>query len=217
MITSSCAKLHDDVAGSKPTTNSSSRIGWSGKVAGNVFSAAALVLMPISKDLKLTRVIYRYIWWCDESWMSQKRWGCRCYMLHWEPVTDHSLSTSQESTSQSFLLRDAHSSFFFLKMASRKDKPLLLSAMLGSKDELVVMRLFCTDWSLSTVEIEVEGVDENVKESYYSVSLYMADIKVAKSKKSKPQSSVVKLEWKENNQMWVVLWLCSSLRSMFIS
>ena len=88
--------------------------------------------------------------------------------------------------------------------------------MLGSKDELVVMQLFCTDWSLSTVDIEVEGVDENVKKSY-SVSLYVADIKVAKSKKSKSQSSVVKLEWKENNQMWVVLWLCSSLRSMFIS
>ena len=47
-------------------------------------------------------------------------------------------------------------------------------------------------------DIEVEGVD---KESYYSVSLYVADIKAAKSKKSKPQSSVVKLEWKENNQM----------------
>ena len=48
------------------------------------------------------------------------------------------------------------------------------------------------------LDIEVESVD---KESYYSVSLYVADIKVAKSKKSKPQSSVVKLEWKENNQM----------------
>ena len=86
-------------------------------------------------------------------------------------------------------------------MATQKDKPLLLSAMLGSKHELVVMGLFCTDWSLSTVDIEVEGVGENVKESYYSVSLYVADIKVAKSKKSKSQSSVVKLEWKENNPM----------------
>ena len=51
------------------------------------------------------------------------------------------------------------------------------------------------------LDIEVEGVDENVKETYYSVSLYVADIKVAKSKKSKPQSSVVKLEWKEHNHM----------------
>ena len=42
------------------------------------------------------------------------------------------------------------------------------------------------------LDIEVEGVDENVTESYYSVSLYVADIKVAKSKKSKPQASVVK-------------------------
>ena len=50
------------------------------------------------------------------------------------------------------------------------------------------------------LDIEVEGVDEEAKQSYYFVSLYVAD-KVAKSKKSKPQSSVVKLEWKENNQL----------------
>ena len=54
------------------------------------------------------------------------------------------------------------------------------------------------------LDIEVEGVDEDEKRSYYSVKLYVADIKVAKSKKSKPQSSVVKLEWKENNPMSVV-------------
>ena len=53
---------------------------------------------------------------------------------------------------------------------------------------------------LYLLDIEIEGVDENVKESY-SVSLYVADIKVAKSKKSKSQSSVVKLEWKENKQL----------------
>ena len=51
------------------------------------------------------------------------------------------------------------------------------------------------------LDIEVEGVDEDVNRSYYSVKLYVADLKVAKSKKSKPQSSVVKLEWEENNQM----------------
>ena len=50
------------------------------------------------------------------------------------------------------------------------------------------------------LDIEVEGVAEDVKRSYYSVSLYVADIKVAESKKSKPRSSVVKLEWK-NNQL----------------
>ena len=50
------------------------------------------------------------------------------------------------------------------------------------------------------LDIEVEGVDEDVKRSFYFVSLYVADIKVAESKKSKPRSSVVKLEWK-NNQM----------------
>ena len=48
------------------------------------------------------------------------------------------------------------------------------------------------------IKVELEGVDEDVKRSYYSVSLYVADIKVAKSKKSKLQSSVVKLEWKKN-------------------
>jgi len=51
------------------------------------------------------------------------------------------------------------------------------------------------------LDIEAEGVDEDVKQSHYSVKLYVADIKVAKSKKSKPCSSVVGLEWKENNQI----------------
>ena len=51
------------------------------------------------------------------------------------------------------------------------------------------------------LDIEIEGVDDDVKQSHYSVKLYVADIKVAKSKKSTPQSSVVKFEWKENNQM----------------
>ena len=51
--------------------------------------------------------------------------------------------------------------------------------------------------------IEVEGVAADVKRSYYSVLLYVADNKVAKSTKSKPRSSesVVKWEWKVNNQM----------------
>ena len=93
-------------------------------------------------------------------------------------------------------------------MATRKtDKPLLLSAMLGSKDELAVV--WCDIFPMADfyLDIEVEGVDEDAKQSYYFVSLYVADIKVAKSKKSKPHSSVVKLDWKENNQLWVVLWL----------
>ena len=89
-------------------------------------------------------------------------------------------------------------------MATREtDKPLLLSAMLGSKDGVtMIMRFFLmTDFYL---DIEVEGVDEDTKQSYYFVSLYVADIKVAKSKKSKPESSVVKLDWKENNQLRVI-------------
>jgi len=75
-------------------------------------------------------------------------------------------------------------------MASREtDKPLLLSAILGN------------------IEFEVEDVVEDLKRSYYSALLYVADNKVAESTKSKPQSSVVKLEWKElerkaNNQIW---------------
>ena len=51
------------------------------------------------------------------------------------------------------------------------------------------------------LDIEVEDVDEDVERSFYSVSLYVADNKVAESKKSKPRSSVVKWEWKANNQM----------------
>ena len=107
----------------------------------------------------------------------------------------------------SFLLRNVHSSSLFLHMASRKtDKQLLLSAMLGSKDEAWYDFLSVTDLYL---DIEVEGVDEDAKPSYYSVKLYLADIKVAKSKKSKPQSSVVKLDWKENKPMSVLFWLYS--------
>jgi hypothetical protein len=50
-------------------------------------------------------------------------------------------------------------------------------------------------------DIEVEDVVEDIKRSYYSVSLYVGDDKVAKSKKSKPLSSVVKWEWEANYQM----------------
>jgi hypothetical protein len=86
-------------------------------------------------------------------------------------------------------------------MASRETgKPLLLSAMLASKDEVAMMRLFYTD-SDFYLDIEVEDVAEDVERSHYSVSLYVAGIKVAESTKSKPRSSVVKWEWKANNQM----------------
>ena len=93
------------------------------------------------------------------------------------------------------------------------DKPLLLNAMLGGKDEVAMMRFFfaVTDLYLG---IEVEGVDEDVKRSYYFLSLYVADIEVAKSKKVKPRSSVVKLEWK-NKQMLVLL--CFTYWAVFTS
>ena len=84
-------------------------------------------------------------------------------------------------------------------MESREtNKPLLLSAMLESKDEVAMMRFFFPDFYL---DIEVEDVVEDVKRSYYSVSLYVGDNKVVESTKSKPRSSVVKWEWKSNNQM----------------
>ena len=84
-------------------------------------------------------------------------------------------------------------------MASREtEKKLLLSAMLESKDEVAIIRLFFSDFYL---DIEVEDVVEDVKRSYYSVSLYVEDNKVAKSTKSKPRSSVIKWEWKANNRM----------------
>ena len=81
------------------------------------------------------------------------------------------------------------------------DESLLLSAILASKDK-VVMRLFFTE-SDFYLDIELEGLVEleDVNRSYYSVSLYVANDKVAKSTKSKPRSSVVKWEWKANNQM----------------
>ena len=62
------------------------------------------------------------------------------------------------------------------------------------------MIFFPTDSDLY-LDIEVEDVDEDVERSFYSVSLYVADNKVAESKKSKPRSSVIKWEWKANNQM----------------
>ena len=80
------------------------------------------------------------------------------------------------------------------------DKSLLLSAMLASKNEVAMMRLFSTD-SDCYLDIEVEGVAEDVERSYYFVSLYVAGNEVAGSTKSKPQSSKIKWEWKANNQM----------------
>ena len=86
-------------------------------------------------------------------------------------------------------------------MASREtNKSLLLSAMLASKDEVAMVRLFPTD-SDFYLDIEIQDVVEDVKRSYYFVSLYVAANKVAESTKSKPRSSVVKWEWKANNQM----------------
>ena len=83
-------------------------------------------------------------------------------------------------------------------MASRETDKLLLSAMLESKNEAYAT--FSSDSDFYLV-IEVEDVVEDVHRSHYSVSFYVEDNKVAKSTKSKPRSSVVKWEWKANNQM----------------
>jgi len=67
-------------------------------------------------------------------------------------------------------------------MATRKtDKQLVFTAILGS------------------FEVASESVDKDVKPSYYSVKLSVADIVVAESDKFKCPSPLVKLEWKENN------------------
>ena len=84
------------------------------------------------------------------------------------------------------------------------DKSLLLSVILVSKDEVAMMRLFFTA-SDFYLDIEVENVAEEVKRSYYSVSLYVADNKVVESRKFKLRLSLVKWEWEANNQMCVVL------------
>ena len=93
-----------------------------------------------------------------------------------------------------------HLFFLSFLMASREtDKSLLLSAILGRKDDVAMMRLFFfPDFYL---DIEVKDILEDVKRSYYSVSIYVAGNKVAKSTKSKAQSSVVKWEWEANNHM----------------
>jgi phage host-nuclease inhibitor protein Gam len=51
------------------------------------------------------------------------------------------------------------------------------------------------------LDIEVEDMVGDLNRSQYSVSLYVNDKKAEKSKKSKPQSSAVKWEWKTNSPM----------------
>ena len=67
------------------------------------------------------------------------------------------------------------------------------------------MSLFSTD---RYIGIEVEGDVENGKQiirSQYSVRVYVADREVAKSTKSKPRSLVLKWEWNEDKEMWVLV------------
>ena len=89
-------------------------------------------------------------------------------------------------------------------MATQKTDKQLFTALLGSKDLVAMIRLSAqTDLSLD-IEVASEVVDKDVKPSYYSVKLYVADIVIAESKKFKSPSSAAKLELKESNPVSVV-------------
>ena len=78
------------------------------------------------------------------------------------------------------------------------EKQLLFGVMLRSKDEVAMDATFFPDFYL---DIEVEDIVEDLNRSQYSVSLYVNDKKVEKSKKSKPRLSAVKWEWKTSKPM----------------
>jgi hypothetical protein len=105
---------------------------------------------------------------------------------------------------------------FPLNMAT--DKPLLLSAILGSKNAITVMKFFCTDLHLD-IEVQVEGDVKIGKRSQYYVQLYAADNEVTISTKLKlePPSSVLKWEWNADNQMWVLGLVINLFRSILTS
>ena len=85
------------------------------------------------------------------------------------------------------------------------DRPLLLSAILESKNAITSMTLFPTDHYL---DIEIEGDIENGKRrarSQYSVRVYVADNEATKSTHPKPRSSVLKWEWNADNKMYALI------------
>jgi alpha-mannosidase len=77
------------------------------------------------------------------------------------------------------------------------DKPILLSANLGSKNAIAVITLFSADRYLV---IEFQSNVEWKARSHF-VRLYVANEEVAKSTNSKPQLSALKLGWNADNQM----------------
>ena len=79
------------------------------------------------------------------------------------------------------------------------DEPLLLSAILRSKDE-IMMQLFFSN-SNFYLDIEFEVGDDYWRPSYHYVSLYVANDNVIESSEDFNPPSVIKFEWKENNQM----------------
>jgi len=82
------------------------------------------------------------------------------------------------------------------------DKPLLLSAILGSKNTIAIMTLSSTD-RYRCLDIEVEGdIKKGKMRSHYSVRIYVANKEVAKST-NKLASLVLKWEWNGDDPMWV--------------
>ena len=108
-----CAKHHDDFARSKPY-HEFFQSDWMIRQSCRecIFSCRT----RSNADFQVLEIDTSYLSihlrWCDECPKTKKRW---VQVLHVTVGTCHGLSTSQESTSQFFLLRDAHSSFLFSK------------------------------------------------------------------------------------------------------
>jgi hypothetical protein len=97
------------------------------------------------------------------------------------------------------------------------DKPLLLSAIVGSKIAIAIMTLFSAHHYLG---IEVKGDVEKGKKrtrSQHSVCLSVDDKEVVKSTNPKPRSPIIKWEWTTDNKMWVLGLSMSSLVDIHLS
>ena len=114
-------------------------------------------------------------------------------------IAKHEAASNSESF---FLLRNVHSSSLFSiwRLRRRTNRCYLVQCWEVRRDihDGNILQIAVTDLYL---DIEVDDIDEDVNRSYYSVKLYVEDLKVAKSKKSKLQSSVVKLEWEKNDRL----------------
>ena len=117
-------------------------------------------------------------------------------------IDGRSLNWQNDTDPSSFLPSSSLTLIVLLPFNMATNKPLLLSAIVGSKLAIAITTLFSADRFLG---IEVEGDIENGKKrvrSQYSVRLSVADKEVAKST-NKPVSFVLKWEWIADNEMWV--------------